>query len=62
MTETVTIHFIHAPSREKRDCFAYNGGYFAHDGGCAALKKMVCNAEGKCPFYRPQEKESEETA
>ena len=39
-----------------------SGGYFAHDGGCAALKKMVCNAEGKCPFYRPQEKESEETA
>lgn len=36
----------------KRDCFAFSGGYFKHDGGCLALKKMIC-IKGNCPFYKP---------
>lgn len=36
----------------KRDCFAFSGVYFKHDGGCLALKKMLC-LRGNCPFYKP---------
>lgn len=53
MTETVTIHFIHAPSREKRDCFAYSSEQYDRDGGCLALNRMLCFYRGACPFYKP---------
>ena len=54
MTETVTIHFIHSPSREKRDCFAYSSEQYDRDGGCVICKPLLCEADGKCPFYKPK--------
>lgn len=38
----------------KRDCFAFSSARFADDGGCVALKKMLCNTSD-CPFYKSKE-------
>lgn len=53
MTEPITRHFIHTPSRAKRDCFAYSVEQYNRDVGCAALNRMQCNNKGACPFYKP---------
>lgn len=44
-----------ASEMAKRDCFAYNGGYFAYDGGCEILKEMLCDHKENCPFYKSAE-------
>lgn len=38
----------------KQDCFAYSAEQVAADGGCVICKPLLCEADGKCPFYKPK--------
>lgn len=38
----------------KQDCFAYSAEQFAADGGCVICKPLLCEEDGKCPFYKPK--------
>ena len=48
----MTGEIRHPSAKAKRDCFAYSAEQFAADGGCVICKTLLCDAEGKCPFYK----------